>query len=148
MLSKSSGPAAASISALALRIKRTMAPAVDLESMTQIFFSGCSSSTISRPMTAALYVPERLEEMVKHMVQSPPSKARAKAAGEGQAEEEADFSAAMASRRSGTTRSSLSRNSRAPTCSRRGTVSNRTRSLSKADMRRSQLLSLTIFQVI
>ena len=35
------------------------------ESITQIFFSGCSSSTRSRAITAALYVPERLEEMVK-----------------------------------------------------------------------------------
>ena len=72
----------------------------------------------------------------------------AKAEGEGQAEEAADFSAAMAASSSGTDSWSLSRNSRSPTRSRRGTVSNRTESLWKEDTRRSQLLSLTRFHVI
>ena len=44
----------ASKSRFARRIKRIMAPAVALESMTQISFSGCSSSAMSRPRTAAL----------------------------------------------------------------------------------------------
>lgn len=38
---------------LGRRISSTMAPAAARESMTQICFSGCSSSTISRAMQAA-----------------------------------------------------------------------------------------------
>ena len=86
--------------------------------------------------------------MVKQTVLSPFSKARAKAAGEGQAVEDAVFSAAMAASSFGTSSSSLSTNSFSPTWSRRGTVSKRTRSLSNPAIRRSQLLSLTMFQVI
>ena len=86
--------------------------------------------------------------MVKHTVQSPASKALAKAAGEGHAVEAAAFSAAMAASRSGMTSSSLSMNSRSPTWMRRGTVSNRTGLSWKDAIRRSQLLSLTTFQII
>ena len=85
---------------------------------------------------------------MKQTVLSPFSKARAKAAGEGQAVEEAVFSASMAVSRSRISRASLSINSREPTCSRRGTVSNKTVSLAKPLTRKSQLLSLTMFQII
>ena len=78
----------------------------------------------------------------------PRSKAPAKSAGEGQADEEAAFSTAMAESRAGTDRASSSTNSRPPTWMRRGTVSNRTQLLWKEAVRRSQLLSLTIFHVI
>ena len=85
---------------------------------------------------------------MKQTVRSPRSKAPAKSAGEGQADEEAAFSTAMAESRAGTDRASSSTNSRPPTWMRRGTVSNRTQLLWKEDVRRSQLLSLTIFHVI
>ena len=50
-------------------------------------------------MTAAEYVPERLDEMVKHTVQSVWEKACANAAGDGQAVDEASFSSFMHSSR-------------------------------------------------
>ena len=53
--------------------------------------------------------------MVKHTTRSASSKALAKAAGEGQAVEAADFSWAMAPRSWGTSSASLSMNSRSPT---------------------------------
>ena len=86
--------------------------------------------------------------MVKQTVLSPFSKARAKAAGEGQAVEEAVFSSAMAASITGTSSKSLSTNSWLPTWMRRGTSSKATLSLEKSSARRSQLLSLTIFQII
>ena len=86
--------------------------------------------------------------MVKHTTRSASSKALAKAAGEGQAVEAADFSWAMAPRSWGISSASLSMNSRSPTWSRRGTVSKRSSPPSKALMRKSQLLSLTILQII
>ena len=86
--------------------------------------------------------------MVKHTTRSPSSKALAKAAGEGQAVEAAAFSWAMAPRSWGTSRLSLSMNSRSPTWSRRGTVSNKISPPPNSLMRRSQLLSLTILQII
>ena len=86
--------------------------------------------------------------MVKQTVHSPASKALAKATGDGQAEEEAAFSSAIAVSISGTESSSLSKNSCPPTWIRRGTDSKRTVSLEKDAIRRSQLLSLTIFHII
>ena len=67
--------------------------------------------------------------MVTHTTRSTVSKARAKAAGEGQAVEEAAFSAAMAASSSGTDSWSLSRKACAPTWIRRGTSSKATESL-------------------
>ena len=86
--------------------------------------------------------------MVKQTVRSPFSNALAKAAGEGQAVEAAAFSWAMAPRSWGISSSSLSMNSRSPTWSRRGTVSNKISPPRKSLMRRSQLLSLTMPQII
>ena len=86
--------------------------------------------------------------MVKHTTLSASSKALAKAAGEGQAVEAADFSWAMAPKSWGTSSASLSINSRSPTWSRRGTVSKRMPPPSNSLIRRSQLLSLTILQII
>ena len=72
-------------------------------------------------MTAAEYVPERLDEMVKHTVQSVWENACANAAGDGQAVDEASFSSLMHSSRWAGLSCSSSRNSRAPTNSRSGT---------------------------
>ena len=86
--------------------------------------------------------------MVKQTVRSPALKASAKAAGEGQADEEAAFSAAMAESMAGTDRLSSSTKVCSPTWMWRGTDVKRTEPLWKEDARRSQLLSLTRFHVI
>ena len=136
-----------SIRAWARRISSTMVPAAARESMTQICFPVLLQHHLPGDAGRVIRAGE-LEESVKQTVRSPRSKAPAKSAGEGQADEEAAFSTAMAESRAGTDRASSSTNSRPPTWMRRGTVSNRTQLLWKEDVRRSQLLSLTIFHVI
>ena len=83
-----------------------------------------------------------------HTTRSADSKARAKAAGEGQEVEAALFSAPMASSSSGTESAPSSTKVRLPTWMWRGTGSKATEPLWKEAARRSQLLSLTIFHVI
>ena len=86
--------------------------------------------------------------MVKQMERSAFSKARAKAAGAGQAVEEAVFSVAMAARSSCVFSSSVSQYSFSPTRRHRGITSKAAAPLLNCAVRISQLLSLTMFHVI